>query len=227
MDDGEESRAFLLKRAFWVLHLELGVPRELGEEWYGPGLGRDGYRHFERHLWARRPSFTVPLVGGCLIRISYRNEGYGDGHTAYEVVHDRWEEPEPLGLCAGNGSGPGLCWEELLSAADGVPSGHDRLDPYTRLLLLLPMWGGDRVPPGSVHRLAQALYERMGMQDARAVATAMLERGGQYPARWTTTGTGVLVNDGIYSTRSPGSLSSVGEGARTRLSEAFSRRGPS
>ncbi|MFL1432060.1 MULTISPECIES: hypothetical protein [unclassified Nocardiopsis] len=81
------------------------------------------------------------------------------------------------------------------------------------------------MPSDSVPRLARALYERMGIREARAVATAMLEQGGHYSARWTVTGAGVRVNDGVYSTRSPASLASPGESVRTRLSEAFTPRG--
>ncbi|MFL1428795.1 MULTISPECIES: hypothetical protein, partial [unclassified Nocardiopsis] len=70
MDDDGQNRAFLFKRAFWALHLELGVPREARGEFYGPGLTRGDYRGFARHPWARGPSFTVPFLGGHRVRVS-------------------------------------------------------------------------------------------------------------------------------------------------------------
>lgn len=211
------------EQLFWVVHLHLCVQGE-GERWlFGPGRTWDDYVRFQRRVWDRAdlPVFAVPLASGHCLHVVYSISD-GDAGVDYLLHHPNLDEADVIAVSSGNGMGPGLSWPELVAAADNSPPGAGHIDPHTRLLLLLPAWADDSVPQGAVRRLAAALSARVGVESPELLAAAILERQGAFgPVRWTTTGTGVRINDGGYSFRNPDTFSALADDSLARVSAAL------
>ncbi|MGW4231321.1 hypothetical protein ACWEF9_18840 [Streptomyces sp. NPDC004980] len=189
---------------FWLGHLSSCAHDEEAQELLF-GADDDAAGDFWRALWERAdwPAFTVPLAAGHRLHVVCRTLAE-DAGTDYLLHHPDWEQAESLARDDGHFMGPGISWPELVAAADNALPGGSTDDPHARMLLLLPAFGDDEVPDTGVERLAVALRARTGVEDPESLACALLEgQGAPGPARWTTTGSGLSVNDGGYSFRNP------------------------
>lgn len=189
---------------FWLGHLYSCVQSEEAEELLF-GADYDAAGDFQRRLWERAewPTFTVPLAADHRLHVVYRTFTDDTG-TDYLLHHPDWDHAELLARDDGHFMGPGLSWPELLAAADNALPGGSTIDPHARLLLLLPAFGDDEVPGEAVGRLADALRALTSVEDPESLAAVLLEdQGAPGPARWTTAGHGLSVNDGAYSFRNP------------------------
>lgn len=211
------------ERLFWVVHLYLCAQGE-GEQWlFGPDRTWDDYMRFQRRVWDQvdLPTFAIPLSSGHWLYVIY-SVSDGDASVDYLLHHADWDEADVIAVSSGNGMGPGLSWQELVTVADNSPPGGKHIDSHARLLLLLPAWADDSVPQDAVRRLAAALSARVGVESPELLAAAVLERQGEFgPVHWTTTGAGVRINNGMYSFRNPESFSALTGDSLTRVSAAL------
>ncbi|GLW67817.1 hypothetical protein Kpho02_01160 [Kitasatospora phosalacinea] len=188
---------------FWVGHLhnwcaDLEEAEEFVDEAEDLAAGRLQAGLLSGEQW---PVFTVPLGGGHLLHVVYRAFA-GDEGIDYLLHHPEWEAAEPLAADEGCFSGPGLCWDELVAAADNGLPGGSTADPHARLLLLLPAFGEAEAPAGAADRLAAALRARTRFAEPERLAAALLAVQGPCGApRWRRDPDGALVNDGEYSPR--------------------------
>ncbi|MEU1176624.1 hypothetical protein ABZ464_03065 [Streptomyces sp. NPDC005820] len=167
------------------------------------------------------PRFTVPLTGDHRLQVAYRaveDEAWVD----FLVDHPAWARVERIARDDGHFMGPGLSWPELVAVADAPSADAAGADSHARLLLLLPAFGDDAIPAEAVERPARALGLRVGVADPWELATALLESQGPAGAvRWTTSDTGVRINDGRCSIRNPAQPFALAEGGLRRVSAAL------
>ncbi|MFF4231321.1 hypothetical protein [Streptomyces sp. NPDC001820] len=195
---------FLDEPLFWLGHLYPCVQSEEAEELLF-SADHDAAADFHRQLWERGdwPTFTIPLTADHRLHVVYRTFA-DDVGTDYLLHHPDWDQAELLAQDDGHFIGPGLSWPELVAAADNALPGGSTTDPHARLLLLLPAFGDDDVPDDAIDRLAAALRAHTGVETPEPLAAALLDdQGASGPARWTTAGDGIRINDGEYSFRNP------------------------
>ncbi|WP_233510363.1 hypothetical protein [Actinomadura craniellae] len=212
----------LEEHLFWLGHLGRCVDGEEAQELLF-GADDEAAGDFQHRLWERAdwPVFTVPLAGGHRLHVVYRTFEDDEG-IDFLLHHPGWERAELIAQDDGHFMGPGLSWTELVAAADGALPGGTVTDPHARLLLLLPAFGDDAVPGDAADRLAAALRARTGVEAPERLAVALLEDQGQTGStRWTTTGSGVQINDGEYSFRNPANRFALPPARLSRVSAAL------
>lgn len=189
---------------FWLGHLSACAKSEGAEELLF-GADYDASGDFHQRLWERAewPTLTVPLAAGHRLYVVHRTHPVDIG-VDYLLHHPDWDQADLLAMDDAHFMGPALSWPELVTAADNALPGGSTTDPHARLLLLLPAFGDDEVPGEAVSRLTAALRARTGVEAPELLAPALLEgQGAPGPARWTTAGRGISVNDGGHSYRNP------------------------
>lgn len=192
---------------FVVSHLYGCVHSEEAEEaLFGADYEAAERFHGDLMISGRWPLFSIPLPRGHRLFIVYRAMADDPG-VDYLLHHPGWDRTETLASDDGHFRGPGLSWSELEAVAyNGLPGGST-VDPYARLLLLLPALGDRAVDDAAVDTVARALASRTHVHDPQRAAVLLMDgQGPAGPAHWTTEDDGVRTCDGPYADRSHGAL---------------------
>ncbi|GAA4609516.1 hypothetical protein BJY16_007364 [Actinoplanes octamycinicus] len=143
----------------------------------------------------------------------------GEHSCDFLICRPGGEHPVRLTILGGHEFRPGLSWPELVTAAQFTGAPYGVTDPEGRLLLLLPAFGDQDLPPEATEVVTAALVRRGAGPGAEELAAHLLRKPAWWP-HWRAD-SGISVSDGRYSTRNPAGPAALSADDLTEVSTAL------